>query len=335
MRLLRKIAFPIALLYGVVIHLRNALYDWGWFKSESFTTPLISIGNLSLGGSGKTPMIEWLVDRLQGTVDLAVLSRGYGRNTRGMLQANANSTAREIGDEPRQLLSKFPGLPIVVDANRSRAIHWMESNLSPELIILDDAHQHRRIKPAHAVLLTPYSKPYTRDWFLPTGTLRDSRSQARRASCIVVTKCPSSLEDSERISLTKEVRSYPEQPVFFTTLEYDPILHGKIPQRLEDIKKQPFTLVTGIADPKPLLSYLEKQGCRFEHIRYPDHHEFSEGEIRKLAALEPLIMTEKDQARLGNALPNALSIRMRHRFLGTDETAFLEKLGFKIPSASV
>ena len=334
MRLLRKIAFPIALLYGMVIHLRNAFFDWGWFKSESFETPLISIGNLSLGGTGKTPMIEWLVDRLQGHYDLAVLSRGYGRKTSGMLLADADSTALEIGDEPRQLLNKFPGLPIVVDANRRRAIRWLEENISPELIILDDAHQHRKVKPAHAVLLTSYMQPYTRDWFLPTGSLRDSRSQARRASCIVITKCPADLGDTERDELTKEVRAYPDQPVFFTCLEYDPILQGAVPRPLADLKNTTFTLVTGIADPKPLLRYLEKEGYRFEHFKFPDHHSFTKEEIRKFAAEESLVMTEKDMARLGNTLPNALCIQMRHRFLGSDGTAFMENLGFKIPSAS-
>ena len=335
MRLLRKIAFPIALLYGVVIYLRNALYDRGWLKSEAFSTPLISIGNLSLGGTGKTPMIEWLVEHLREQYDLAVLSRGYGRSTSGFHEALADSTAQEIGDEPRQLLNKFPGLTLVVDTNRARAIRWLEANKNPDVIILDDAHQHRRVVPSQAVLLTPYDKPFTRDWFLPTGNLRDSRSQAQRASCIVVTKCPHHLDEAEREQLTKELRAHADQSVFFTTLDYDPMLQGHTPHALTDLKSFPFTLVTGIADPKPLVAYLNKEGYHFEHLRYPDHHDFSASEIKKLKAIEHLIMTEKDQARLGNTLPHAMCIRMRHRFLGADGKAFLEKLGFKIPSASV
>jgi len=334
MRLLRKIAFPIALLYGMVIHLRNALYDWGWLKSESYTTPLISIGNLSLGGTGKTPMIEWLLDQLQGHNNIAVLSRGYGRRTRGMIVAKPESTAEEIGDEPRQLHNRFQGVTLVVDANRRRAVSWLEQYKKPDVIILDDAHQHRRIKPEHAVLLTPYAQPYTRNWFLPTGTLRDSRSQARRASCIVITKCPTLLDEGERNNLIKEVQAHPDQPVYFTTLDYDPVLQGNAPYALADLKTGSFTLVTGIADPKPLVAYLEEEGYSFEHLRYPDHHDFSSNEIQKLAAKERLVMTEKDQARLGNALPNAHCIRIRHRFLGSDGRAFLETLGFTKLSVS-
>ena len=333
MRLLRKIAFPITFLYGLVIHFRNALYDWGWLKSESFETPLISIGNLSLGGTGKTPMIEWLVDRLQAHYKLAVLSRGYGRNTRGMLEARPTSTSQEIGDEPRQLLSKFPDITLVVDADRSRAVRWLEENKKPELIILDDAHQHRKIKPRHAVLLTPYSKPFTRDYLLPTGNLRDSRAQARRATCIVITKCPATLDETKRTRLIREVQTTPDQPVFFTTLEYDPMLQGKQTLPLADLDTKPFTLVTGIADPYPLVSFLKEKGYQFEHLKYADHHEFSPREIQKLAAIDPLVLTEKDKARLGDTLPNALSIRIRHRFLGNDEVAFLECLGLRIPSA--
>ena len=334
MRLLRKIAFPITLLYGFVIYLRNALYDWGWLKSETFATPLISVGNLSLGGTGKTPMIEWMVDRLQGHYELAVLSRGYGRSTTGMLEALPQATAQEIGDEPLQMLHKFPDLTLVVDANRRRAVRWLEQHKQPDLIVLDDAHQHRRIKPSHAVLLTPYSRPFTRDWFLPTGNLRDSRSQAQRATCIVITKCPDTLDEVERNALIEEVQTRKDQAVYFTTLEYDPILQGETQRPLTDLQSQSFTLVTGIADPKPLVTYLQDAGYRFEHLKFGDHHRFSKSEIQKLAAVEQLVMTEKDYARLGNALPRALCIRMRHRFLGSDGTAFLERLGFRIPSAS-
>ena len=335
MRLLRKIAFPIALVYGMVVYLRNTLYDWGWLRSQAYTTPLVSIGNLSLGGTGKTPMIEWLVERLHEHYQLAVLSRGYGRSTHGMIEALPDATAQEIGDEPRQILNRFPGITLVVDANRRRAVQWLEETKQPELIILDDAHQHRRIKPSHAVLLTPYSRLYTQDWFLPAGTLRDSRSQAKRANCIIVTKCPVVLSKTERNDITREVQTDWDQPVLFTSLEYDPILHGKSPRPLTDLKSQTFTLVTGIADPKPLVNDLEAAGYRFEHLKFRDHHRFTKSELRKLAAIETLVLTEKDHARLGETLPHAFCIRMRHRFHGSDGTTFLNLLGLKIPSASI
>ena len=334
MPLLRKIAFPVALLYGLVIHVRNALYDWGWLTGSSFATPVISIGNLSLGGTGKTPMIEWLLYALKDQYKLAVLSRGYGRRTKGFLEAHLNSTAKDIGDEPRQILSKFPDVPLVVDANRRRGIRWLEKNKHPDIIILDDAHQHRKVRPSVAVLLTSFNNLYTRDRFFPAGRLRDSRSQARRADCIVVTKCPSSLSDSEQELLTKEVQAKPDQPVFFTRLEYDPQLTGTTAMSLSDLKDSRFALLTGIADPEPLIQFLTQKGCTYEHLRYPDHHDYSPEEIEHFRSYDRLVLTEKDHARLGTSLPNAWCIRMRHRFLGTGRNAFLESLGLRRQTAS-
>lgn len=334
MPLLRKIAFPIALLYGLVIHVRNILYDWGWLSGTSFETPVISIGNLSLGGTGKTPMIEWLLYALKDQYNLAVLSRGYGRKTKGLLEARPESTSRDIGDEPRQIFTKFPDVTLVVDANRRRGIRWLEKNKRPDIIILDDAHQHRKVRPSHAVLLTSYNNLYTRDWFFPSGQLRDSRSQAGRADCIIVTKCPSSLSTSEQELLVREVRAKPDQPVFFTTLSYDQQLAGASGKTLADLKDAPFTLLTGIADPEPLTQFLTQEGCTYEHLKYPDHYDFSEKEIQHFRTYDRLVITEKDHARLGNSLPNAWCIRMRHRFLGNSGNMFLESLGIRKQSAS-
>ena len=334
MRFLRKIAFPIAILYGLVIQTRNTLYDWGWLQSDSFETPVISVGNLSLGGTGKTPMIEWLLEALKDHYKLAVLSRGYGRKTKGLLEAQPDSSSRDIGDEPRQILAKFPDITLVVDANRRRGIRWLEKHKQPDIIILDDAHQHRKVRPSHSILLTSFNNLYTRDWFFPSGRLRDSRSQARRADCIVVTKCPSSLSVSEQESLTQEVKARPDQPVFFTTLDYDQQLSGPSALSLTDLKDSDFTLLTGIADPEPLTQFLTNEGYSYKHLRFPDHYDYSPNEIQRFRNYDRLVITEKDHARIGNSLPNAWCIRIRHRFLGNSSKAFLESLGLRKQIAS-
>lgn len=328
MRLLRKIAFPIALLYGAVVRLRNLCYDTGVFTSNSFGTPTLCVGNLSVGGTGKTPMVELLVRQLQSKRRLAVLSRGYRRKTRGFVLAGANSSAEEIGDEPLQLQLKFPNLIVAVDANRSRGIKRLEAELAPDLILLDDAFQHRKVRPDLSLLLTAYNDLYTDDWYLPVGNLRDSRREARRADLIIVTKCPAELSEEEQSRIILKLKPESRQQVLFCTLEYDPFLGGRgvQPLQLEDLKQKQLTLLTGIARPEPLKAFLKASGIEFEHLRYPDHYYFGEEVLREIRQRPFVLTTEKDYRRIPKQPDTLYYIGIRHRFLGKGLKILEERL---------
>lgn len=317
MQLLRKIAFPFSVLYALVVCLRNVCYNNGIFSSKSFATPTISIGNLSVGGTGKTPMVALLIDLLKDTTRLAVLSRGYGRKTRGFLLASRDSSTAEIGDEPLQLSQAFPDVVVAVDENRQRGITTLEKTIHPDLILLDDAFQHRKVMPTRAILLTEYDNLYTDDWYLPTGTLRDCKSESRRADLIVVTKCPAGLNGAGQERIRKKLKPLQDQDVLFSYLVYDTLLKGvnrTLP--LQALKGMDVTLVTGIANPGPLLSYLRNEGFNFEHLAYADHHVFTRKEIELLGRKPFVLTTEKDYMRLRGKVVNLYYIRVSHQFLG-------------------
>ncbi len=327
MQLLRKLAFPFALLYGVIIRLRNFCYDNRLLSSTTFSTPTICIGNLSVGGTGKTPMVEYLLAMLGETRRIGVLSRGYGRKSRGFIMANSKSTAADIGDEPLQIVRKFPGITLAVDANRRKGIAELEKRVAPDLIILDDAFQHRRVRPDLAILLTAYGNLYCDDFYLPTGNLRDSRREARRADLIVVTKCPGDLSAEERIKIGRKLRPRPHQLLLFATLDYEEALKGHEAQlSLSDIIGKRLLLVTGIANARPLVAYLKERGLQFEHLHFGDHHNFSSRELDTIANYPLVLTTEKDYWRMGRVLPNVYYIAVAHRFLGNDRAILADCL---------
>ena len=327
MQLLRKILWPVSLLYGAGVYLRNLTYDLGIRSTTSFSTSTISVGNLSLGGTGKTPMIEWLIRHLGNEKNIAVLSRGYRRKTSGFLIADSNSSAADIGDEPMQIHKKFPHITMAVDANRRRGIQHLEAHIKPDLILLDDAFQHRKVQPAMSILLTTYDCLYTDDWFLPTGTLRDARNQSKRADLIVVTKCPASLSESEMKAIEKKVHSTADQEVLFCTLEYNPeILGSRYKLEIEELRNQTITLVTGIANPKPLKEFLSGQGLDIRHIQYSDHHDFSRKEIARLENEAFVITTEKDYMRGLNDLARVGYVEVRHKFLADGRERLLRRI---------
>lgn len=333
-RLFRKILFPVSLVYALVVHIRNYLYDVGLFESKSFVTPTVCIGNLSVGGTGKTPMAELLISRLREDYNLALLSRGYRRNSAGFHMADAQSTVGDIGDEPYQIHSKFPEIAVAVDADRRNGIALLEDKVAPDIILLDDAFQHRRVRYGLSILLTAYGNLYVDDWYLPTGNLRDSKREARRADVIVVTKCPPNLNERERRRIAQKLDPKPHQEVLFSYLEYDRELQGNgdglsqewgltreadlarddslTLDRLADTK---ITLVTGIADPKPLAAYLEDAGAVYEHLRFNDHHSFTENELRQFRKKEIVLTTEKDYVRLRGEVENLYYLPIRHRFI--------------------
>lgn len=335
MWLLRKIAFPIALLYGTAVHIRNFIFDIGWLQAKTFSTPTICVGNLSVGGTGKTPMIEFLIHHLSKEYQVAVLSRGYRRKSKGFQLANTHSTVEQLGDEPFQIWSKFKGVTVAVDSDRSRGIRNLEKTIAPELILMDDAFQHRKVSPSFSILLTTYARPYHKDWFLPTGTLRDARKEAKRASALVVTKCPPTLSVAHKEKLTGDLRKNKRQPVYFASLAYSPNLSGSDGEiLLESIKNERFTLVTGIANPKPLVRYLKEQGLRFDHLQFADHHFFSEKELKEINQKGLVVTTEKDYTRLKGKVDRLCFIRVSHHFLDNGAEKLLHQIRSSITPGS-
>jgi tetraacyldisaccharide 4'-kinase len=311
---LRKILFPIAILYGWIIQLRNFLYDKGILKSYSFDIPIIAVGNLSVGGTGKTPQIEYLIRLLSKNSKVATLSRGYKRKSNGFILANEHATAETLGDEPFQIHQKFPDVQVAVDADRKNGIEQLLSqNTKPEVILLDDAFQHRRVKAGFYILLTAYGDLFTDDWMLPTGNLRESRSGAARADMIIVTKCPNNLSELAQ----KEIRSKMERyllrrnesnaAVFFAAVAYDESVYSVDGiKKVSEIKNTPKLLLAGIAKPKPFFAYLQHENDIV--LTYADHHHFSESDIdviRKRAGNKHVITTEKDFVRLKEHLPSS------------------------------
>ena len=296
---LRYILFPIVPIYYLVTWLRNKLYDFGIKKSMSYNFPVICVGNLSVGGTGKTPMIEYLINLLKDDYQVATLSRGYKRKTEGFQLANKNSTAESIGDEPFQFYNKFKkDILVAVDADRNNGIKQLQSiDNRPEIILLDDAFQHRKVKAGFNILLTTYSNPYFKDIALPTGSLREPRNGAKRANLIVVTKCPNELSDTEKNTILQQVTPETNQQVFFSSINYsNHVISSNTTKAIEDLEN--FTLVTGIANALPLVRFLNEKGLKFEHLNFKDHHEFLKQDILELNKRELIVTTEKDFMRL-------------------------------------
>ncbi|WP_373517569.1 tetraacyldisaccharide 4'-kinase [Pricia sp.] len=316
MEALRKFLFPISLMYALVVHVRNFLYDVDVFKSKAFATPTICIGNLSVGGTGKTPMAEFLISLLKDEYKVALLSRGYRRESKGFVLANTKSTIGDLGDEPYQIFSKFPEIAVAVDADRRNGIRILDQKVSPDVILLDDAFQHRKVNYGFSLLLTAHDNLYVNDWYLPTGSLRDSKREAKRADMIIVTKCPPNLDDSERQRIIQKLKPEPHQQILFSCLAYSSEFIGDTKGFAVDyFRDKKLTLVTGIANPEPLVAYLKEAGLAFEHLRFEDHHSFTENELQQFRTREYLLTTEKDYVRLGGKVENVYYLPIRHRLL--------------------
>ena len=302
MKLFRKILFPFVPLYYVAVFLRNKFYDWSIYASKSYEFPLLCVGNLSVGGTGKTPMIEYLITLLGSKYKLATLSRGYGRKSKGFLIATPNATSQDIGDEPLQIFNKFKNITVAVDADRQNGLKYLkENNPLLEVVLLDDAFQHRKVTAGFNILLTAYDQLYCDDIVLPTGNLREPKSGAKRAQLIVVTKCPENLSSEHKTAITKRLNPTSTQTVFFSNIQYSETLISSTSSRaLSDLKGTRSTLVTGIANPAPLMSYLTEMGLDFEHLNYKDHHEFSKSELELIHSKSLVVTTEKDFSRLQN-----------------------------------
>ncbi|MEO8933235.1 MAG: tetraacyldisaccharide 4'-kinase [Xanthomarina sp.] len=302
MKILRYILFPIVPIYYVVTWTRNKLYDFGWKKSKSYTLPVICVGNLSVGGTGKSPMIEYLIRLLKTKYKVATLSRGYKRESIGFKLADDHDSVKTLGDEPLQFYDKFgKDILVSVDADRQNGIENLQTlKLKPEVILLDDAFQHRKVQAGFYILLTAYSNLYCNDFVLPTGNLREPKSGAKRANIIVVTKCPETLSKREKEQIKRKLNPRTNQLVFFSSINYSKEVLS-VSKKIELSKLKSFTLVTGIANPTPLIDYLKMNNLKFDHLNFKDHHNFSDKEISDLAKLECILTTEKDYMRLKDA----------------------------------
>ena len=321
MNLLMKPLFSFSLLYDVVTRVRNAAFDNQWLSQSQFDVPTIVIGNLVTGGSGKTPMIAYLLDHFSDRFSLAVLSRGYKRKSSGFMISDAISSVDSLGDEPFLLLQKFPNVQIAVCKNRPEGIRGLLQN-SPQLdaIVLDDGFQHRQLKPSYQILLTPYDKPWFRDCVLPAGNLRESARGKKRADLVVVTKCPESLSKKERDYYTSKLALNSHQKLFFTSIQYDVNVYGASRMKLKSFVQNPFVLVTGIANSKPLTNHLDQLGANYKHLEFGDHHSFSALDCQNiLSSGLPVLTTEKDYVRLNPHIKDVHYLPISVRFLDDED----------------
>ena len=307
MIILRYLLFPFSILYGWITSIRNFLFDKDILKSYSFDIPIIAVGNLSVGGTGKTPQIEYLIRLLSDHYKIAVLSRGYKRKSKGFILADKNSTAEILGDEPFQMHQKFPEITVAVDADRRNGITKILSLPNkPDVILLDDAFQHRKVKASFYILLSAYTDLYTNDYILPTGNLRESRNGAKRADVIVITKCPKDLSIAKQEAIIKEIGI--KVPVYFSSIEYDEfVYHEHEKMEVSEIKQLDKLLLAGIAKPTPFFEYV--QNSNDEKLIYPDHHNFTANDIKEIkekSVNKIIITTEKDYVRLKNENLNNL-----------------------------
>jgi len=304
-RTFRLLLLPFSVIYGIVVVLRNKLYDWQLFKSTQFDIPVICVGNLVVGGSGKSPVTEYLVNLLV-EYKVAILSRGYGRETKGFLYADDTATAKSIGDEPLQFYHKFPQVTVAVCEDRVAGIKRLKA--THQVILLDDAYQHRRLRPGFSVLLFEFQKLQQLQMLLPAGNMREPFSGYKRADILLVTKSPEQISTAQRNTCTRKFNDQAQKNLFFSSILYGDLtgLYTKSQQNLIHLKDKTVFLLTGIANPKPLLTYLEHFNSDIVHHNYPDHHAFSSQNISRLVKAfhghpgkEKIILTtEKDAQRL-------------------------------------
>ena len=329
LKFFRILLFPFSLIYGLIVTIRNFLFDKKLLRSASFNIPVIGIGNLSVGGTGKTPMVEYIIKLLKSTYQVATLSRGYKRKTKGYVLAHPGTTESEIGDEPMQFHLKFPEVTVAVGEERIVAMpRLLRDRPQTDIVILDDSFQHRWIKPGLNILLTDYSHLFTKDFFLPTGNLRDQKSSYKRADVIIVTKCRDGIVEEEADKIGKEINLLPHQQIFFTSIQYGQPYHIKNKEPCAVSSDDEVLLVTGIANPEPLKKYLAQKVRRYYHQSYSDHYTFTIDDLTEICAAfddmdadkKIIITTEKDAVKLLKFNDQLMSVPLyvlpiEHRFL--------------------
>ncbi len=340
--------FPVSLIYGFFVYVRNLLFDFNILKSHSFDVPVISVGNITAGGTGKTPHVEYLISILKSFCKVAVLSRGYKRKSKGLIIARKRSSVEEIGDEPLQIKRKFPEVVMAVDNNRVHGIEKLLYEISGiEVILLDDAFQHRYVKPGLSIVLVNFEKPVFKDFILPLGNLREYSSNINRADIIIVTKCPPDIDKIKRQAFIKKLKIRNHQPVFFTAYQYDnpvALFRKKAPSiSFRKIQKEntEILLITGIANSKPLKDYLLNYSPHITEIAFPDHYNFRQKDIhlikkkftQLISPAKIVITTEKDAVRLfewkaalGNLKQYIYYVPVSVKFLAKGEKPFIKRI---------
>lgn len=337
--------WPFSILFRLVTAIRNILYDKGFISSEEFRIPVICIGNITVGGTGKTPHAEYIISLLSKEFRVALLSRGYMRKSTGFRYVTPSSSTADSGDEPLQISRKFPDIVVAVDSNRINGIKTiLREHPGTEVIILDDGFQHRKVRPGLSILLTDYSRLMTRDKLLPYGRLRESPSQRIRAGVIVVTKTPEGISDAEKKAISTELLTGEKQKVFFSAIYYSslqPVFENADPVNLtsggQNSTDRAAIVVTGIASPDPLINHLGNYFAEIRHMRFPDHHNFTEGNIERIRMTfegmhlneKMIITTEKDAVRFrefpniaGSLKKNMYFIPAGVSFLNNDKPEF-------------
>jgi tetraacyldisaccharide 4'-kinase len=332
----RYLLLPFSLIYGGIVWIRNRMFDKNILRSSSFNFPIICVGNLAVGGTGKTPMVEYLIRLLKNNYATATLSRGYKRKTKGFAIADELTTALEIGDEPMQFHQKFPEVTVAVGEERLVAIpQLLQDKPNTKVIILDDAFQHRQVKAGLNIVLTEYSNLYTRDFMLPAGDLRDVKRSIKRATVIVITKCPGEVSIEEKNQIINEVTRTEHHQVFFTTTVYAKPYHLFSKEEKDITNDTNVLLITGIANPQPLKDLLTKSVSTYDMLRYADHHIFTIDDLEDIKAHferitvenKIILTTEKDAVRLQKFKPQLKNfpiyvIAVQHSFLFNEGQQF-------------
>lgn len=324
MNLVRKLLFPFAILYGFISFLRNFLYDNNVFKSKRYGIPIIAVGNLNVGGTGKTPQIEYLIRLLSNHYKVATLSRGYKRKSVGFILADKLSNAEVLGDEPFQFYKKFPTIQVAVDANRRNGIEkLLAQHTKPDVILLDDAFQHRKVKAGFNILLTTYDDLFCADYILPVGNLRESRNGAKRADLIIVTKCPLTISEAEQSKIKKAIGI--DKQIYFSFIEYEDHVYNNKNESIPttDLKSLSKIVLAGIANPEPFFTYLNAQPS--EILTFSDHHNFNDIDIQHInnkSKNKYIITTEKDFVRLDPKILNSqlFYLPIKSTFFNNQET---------------
>jgi tetraacyldisaccharide 4'-kinase len=312
----RRLLLPFSFFYAIIVYVRNFLFDIGSLKSVSFSIPILAIGNLTAGGSGKTPHVEYLIKLLKNDFCIATLSRGYGRETKGYILASRPVNTHIIGDEPMQYFTKYKDIYVCVSEDRIEGIkNLIKLNTTPQVVLMDDAYQHRKVKPGLNILLLEYENIFRADYFLPAGNLREPLSAMKRADIIIISKSPNILVPIERKRIIEHLSLRKDQQIFFSFLKYGEF--NKVFGHQNEMqmgagyyleKRFTILLVTGIANPSGIIEYLKRHTDKLEMIIFPDHHEFSKKDITKIQqtfdnianSSKIIVTTEKDAMRLKN-----------------------------------
>ncbi len=345
MRWYAFLLYPFALLFGLVTRFRNWFFDIGWLKSSSSPIPCIVVGNLSVGGTGKTPMVEFLIRYLSQEKQVATLSRGYGRKTKGFIKATPKVSPETIGDEPFQIYRKYrEHIDVFVGEDRVKSLEKIAIGPdSPEVVILDDAFQHRYVAGDLNILLTTYQKPFYLDYILPMGRLRESRAGAKRADVIIVTKCPEELADPEKIKIKENVSAYRDSAAFvlFSSISYG----IPIPLLEAAVFSQEVILLSGLANDQPLIDYVDKKFNLLQVLSYPDHHDYGRSDFEHVRTVfkqhgsqNPVVLTtEKDAVKVKSNAPKGFLeeipifvLPIEVVFSATDELALVQLIHQKV-----